>query len=182
MARRPDMRETEMLSEENLKELRHNLAHLSLPAVREFYEVAHRDCRLVYNHLPSPRRYRLWCRCGSNYRNGAEPICHNLFKRCVGDKGCRGVNRSSRNTSTASPAERGPEPTIQHCSHSACPHHSPASERATPRAVASPLGPESLLGQGRVRCCRDDQREIGISHQQARVSRCAEVSPVPHPC
>ena len=29
-----------MLSEENLKELRHNLAHLSLPAVREFYEVA----------------------------------------------------------------------------------------------------------------------------------------------
>ena len=27
-----------MLSEENLKELRHNLAHLSLPAVREFYE------------------------------------------------------------------------------------------------------------------------------------------------
>jgi hypothetical protein len=39
-----------MLSEENLKELRHNLAHLSLPAVREFYEVAYRD------HLPSPRQ------------------------------------------------------------------------------------------------------------------------------
>jgi hypothetical protein len=57
MARRPDRRDQEMmLSEENLKELRQNLAHLSLPAVREFYEVAYRDCRLVYDHLPSPRQ------------------------------------------------------------------------------------------------------------------------------
>jgi len=56
MARRPDEREQEMLSEENLKELRHNLAHLSLPAVRGFYEIAYRDCRLVYDHLPSPRQ------------------------------------------------------------------------------------------------------------------------------
>ena len=45
-----------MLSEENLKELRHNLAHLSLPAVREFYERAYQDCRLIYNRLPSPRQ------------------------------------------------------------------------------------------------------------------------------
>jgi len=45
-----------MLSEENLKELRHNLAHLSLHSVREFYETAYRDCRLVYDHLPSPRQ------------------------------------------------------------------------------------------------------------------------------
>lgn len=56
MARRPDQQDKEMLSEENLKELRHNLAHLSPPAVREFYEVAYRDCRLVYDHLPSPRQ------------------------------------------------------------------------------------------------------------------------------
>jgi hypothetical protein len=56
MARRPDKREAEMLSEDNLKEIRHNLAHLSLPAVREFYEQAYRDCRLVYNQLPSPRQ------------------------------------------------------------------------------------------------------------------------------
>jgi len=40
MARRPDKREAEMLSEDNLKEIRHNLAHLSLPAVRDFYEQA----------------------------------------------------------------------------------------------------------------------------------------------
>jgi hypothetical protein len=54
MARRPDQREAEMLSEENLRDLRHNLAHLSLPAVRDFYEQAYRDCRLIYNELPSP--------------------------------------------------------------------------------------------------------------------------------
>jgi hypothetical protein len=30
-----------MLSEENLKELRYNRAHLSLPAVRDFYEAAY---------------------------------------------------------------------------------------------------------------------------------------------
>jgi hypothetical protein len=56
MARRPDRRDQEMLSEENLNELRHNLAHLSLPAVRDFYEQAHRDCRPIYNHIPSPRQ------------------------------------------------------------------------------------------------------------------------------
>ena len=37
-----------MLSKENLAELRHNLAHLSLPAVRDFYEKAYQDCRLIY--------------------------------------------------------------------------------------------------------------------------------------
>jgi len=56
MARRPDKREAEILSEDNLREIRHNLAHLSLPAVRDFYEQAYRDCRLVYNNLPSPRQ------------------------------------------------------------------------------------------------------------------------------
>jgi hypothetical protein len=56
MARRPDQREAEMLSEENLRELRHNLAHLSLPAVRDFYEQAYRDCRLIYNQLPTPKQ------------------------------------------------------------------------------------------------------------------------------
>jgi len=45
-----------MLTEANLKELRDSLAHLSLPAVRDFYETAYRDCRLVYGHLPIPRQ------------------------------------------------------------------------------------------------------------------------------
>jgi hypothetical protein len=56
MARRPDKREAEMLSEENLKELRYNLANLSLPAVREFYDRAYQDCRLIYDRVPSPKR------------------------------------------------------------------------------------------------------------------------------
>ena len=55
MARRPDREEAEVLSEKDLKELRYNLAHLSVSAVREFYEQAYQDCRLVYN-LPSPRK------------------------------------------------------------------------------------------------------------------------------
>jgi len=54
MARRPDPRETEILSKKNLEELRYNLAHLSLPAVRQFYEQAYQDCRLIYDRLPSP--------------------------------------------------------------------------------------------------------------------------------
>ena len=56
IARRPDRAKADILIEEDLKELRHNLAHLSAPAVRNFYERAYRDCRLVYNHLPSPRQ------------------------------------------------------------------------------------------------------------------------------
>jgi hypothetical protein len=54
MARRPDKRESEMLSEAHLKELRDSLAHLSLPSVRDFYQRAHEDCRLVLDSIPSP--------------------------------------------------------------------------------------------------------------------------------
>jgi hypothetical protein len=56
MARRPDPRESEILSKKNLEELRYNLAHLSLPAVRQFYEQAYQDCRLIYDRLPSPKQ------------------------------------------------------------------------------------------------------------------------------
>ena len=59
MARRPDRGKTEMLSEEELKELRNSLAHLSVTAVRDFYERAYGDCRLVYNRLPSPRQIQI---------------------------------------------------------------------------------------------------------------------------
>ena len=56
MARRPDNRETEILKEEHLRELRDNLAHLSLPAVRDFYEKAYQDGRLIYNRIPTPKQ------------------------------------------------------------------------------------------------------------------------------
>lgn len=56
MARRPDREKPDILSEKDLTELRYNLAHLSVGAVREFYEWAYRDCRLIYTRLPSPRQ------------------------------------------------------------------------------------------------------------------------------
>jgi hypothetical protein len=55
MARRPNREKVEILSENELKEMRHNLAHLSVTAVRDFYDSAYRDCRLIYNRLPSPK-------------------------------------------------------------------------------------------------------------------------------
>jgi len=55
VARRPDRENAEILSEKDLKELRHNLAHLSITAVREFYERAHRDCRMIYDRVPSAK-------------------------------------------------------------------------------------------------------------------------------
>jgi hypothetical protein len=56
MARRPEREKAEKLTEQDLKQLRYNLARLSAKAVRDFYEQAYRDCRLVYNRLPSPRK------------------------------------------------------------------------------------------------------------------------------
>jgi hypothetical protein len=56
MARRPTSENPDVLTEEELKQLRHNLAHLSPNGVREFYERAFEDCRLIYNRLPTPRK------------------------------------------------------------------------------------------------------------------------------
>jgi hypothetical protein len=56
MARRPVSEKAEILSEKDLEDLRHNLAHLSPHSVREFYDRAHEDCRMIYNRLPSPKK------------------------------------------------------------------------------------------------------------------------------
>jgi len=56
MARRPDPKKDEKLTEKDLDELRYNLAHLSVDAVRRFYERAHEDCRMIYDRLPSPKQ------------------------------------------------------------------------------------------------------------------------------
>jgi hypothetical protein len=56
MARRPEREKSEILTAQELKDLRHNLAHLSANAVRDFYDRAYQDCRLVYNRLPNPRK------------------------------------------------------------------------------------------------------------------------------
>ena len=56
MARRPDHSKMEVLSKDDLRELRYNLAHLSPGAVRDFYESCYRDCRPIYNRLPTPKQ------------------------------------------------------------------------------------------------------------------------------
>jgi len=55
MARRERVK-SDAFSVEELKQLRHSLAHLSPEGVRNFYERAFEDCRLIYNRLPSPRK------------------------------------------------------------------------------------------------------------------------------
>jgi hypothetical protein len=50
MARRP--RIERVLTEEDLKQLQENLAHLSEPGVRELYMRAHRECSLIGQHVP----------------------------------------------------------------------------------------------------------------------------------
>jgi hypothetical protein len=56
MARRPDSEKPEIFTQKDLHELRYNLAHLSVDAVRRFYERAHADCRMIYDRLPSPKQ------------------------------------------------------------------------------------------------------------------------------
>jgi hypothetical protein len=55
MARRPEHGKEEILSAEDLKQLRENLAHLSPSHVQEFYQRAHEDCRMVFNRVPNPK-------------------------------------------------------------------------------------------------------------------------------
>ncbi len=57
MARRRDRDEPpDVLSAEEIKELRHRIAHLSPDGVRRLYDRAFEDCRLVYTRIPSPRK------------------------------------------------------------------------------------------------------------------------------
>jgi hypothetical protein len=72
MARRPapETPAPDVLSEEELKQLRHNLAHLSIDGVRRFYEDAYADCRLLYDRTPALERSRHSSRCGSSCGSG----------------------------------------------------------------------------------------------------------------
>jgi len=56
MARRPDPEKVEIFSEKDLAELRYNLAHLSVGAVRDAYEKAYQDCRMIYSRIPTPKQ------------------------------------------------------------------------------------------------------------------------------
>ncbi len=56
MARRPDPPKEEVLNEDELKQLRNNLAHLSESGVRDFYQRAYEECRIAYDRIPCPRK------------------------------------------------------------------------------------------------------------------------------
>jgi hypothetical protein len=53
MARRPSWEKEGMLSDEELRQLRDNLAHLNESAVKDFYNHAHRDCAIIGQHFPT---------------------------------------------------------------------------------------------------------------------------------
>jgi hypothetical protein len=57
MARRRDRDEPpDILSAEEIKQLRQRMAHMSPDGVRQFYERALEECRLIYTRVPSPRK------------------------------------------------------------------------------------------------------------------------------
>lgn len=55
MARRPDFGEEKVWTTQELKEITHNLALLSIQGVREFYERAYRECRISGRDFPPAR-------------------------------------------------------------------------------------------------------------------------------
>lgn len=55
MARRPDIRGPEIMSTDELKELRTSLSRISLSAARHAYHTAYSRCRMVNDRVPSAR-------------------------------------------------------------------------------------------------------------------------------
>jgi hypothetical protein len=55
MARRPEFGEEKIWTREELKEIAHNLALLSVQGVRDFYDRAYRECRLSGRDFPPAR-------------------------------------------------------------------------------------------------------------------------------
>jgi hypothetical protein len=59
MARRPNRGNAEALSEEDLKEVRHNPTHVNAFAVRDFHERKYRDRRRLYGHTPTLKQMQM---------------------------------------------------------------------------------------------------------------------------
>jgi hypothetical protein len=53
--RRPDPRDEEPLTEENLKSLQRHLPMLSGASLENFYNAAHKECCLGHKGVPAPR-------------------------------------------------------------------------------------------------------------------------------
>lgn len=55
MARRPDFRNPEVMSPDEIKQLRTSLSRISLSAARHAYHTAYSRCRMVNDRVPSAR-------------------------------------------------------------------------------------------------------------------------------
>jgi hypothetical protein len=53
---RPSDEPPDILSPEEIKQLRNQIAKLSPDGVRKIYEGSFEDCRLIYGRVPSPRK------------------------------------------------------------------------------------------------------------------------------
>lgn len=53
MARRPDIRKTEIMTAAEISQLRASLSRISLSALRHAYHTAHSRCRMVNDRVPS---------------------------------------------------------------------------------------------------------------------------------
>lgn len=74
IARRPSNEKPDVLDEREIQQLRHNLAHLSPEGVRQFYERAFEEGRLVYSRLPSRARCKRWFKRGNNSGDGGDRL------------------------------------------------------------------------------------------------------------
>jgi hypothetical protein len=54
MSRRPNREKEEVLTPDQLKDMRRSLARVSPSGIRDAYDKAYRDCRLIYKRIPSP--------------------------------------------------------------------------------------------------------------------------------
>jgi len=59
MARRPNRANAEALSEQDLKDLRHNPTHGNAFAVRDFHERRYGARRRLYDHTPTVKQMQL---------------------------------------------------------------------------------------------------------------------------
>jgi len=55
MARRPDLRDPEVMSPDEINQLRTSLSRISLSAARHAYHTAYARCRMVNDRVPSAR-------------------------------------------------------------------------------------------------------------------------------
>jgi hypothetical protein len=55
MARRPEVRKDEVLSPDDLRQMRQGLSRLGRSAMLQAYQTAHARCRMVNDRIPSAR-------------------------------------------------------------------------------------------------------------------------------